>query len=351
MNALKKYITSGLVIAMSLLAVSVFAAVNKPVFYPSDVKNPKIQFLSTINGEGFFGNNSGFGNRFPGYNPDATVEKAPFGQTYGLAATQDELFVCDVTKKQVMVLNFKTSLINKFGEDLQKPVGIAIDKDGTRYIVDLGNMKVSVYNAQNKFLRSMVDPQGWYPVAATVLNNSLYVVDSKNHQVVVMDKLNGAVISRIGEPGDAIGQFAAPTAITVDSKGRIFVSNTHNGRVDVLSADGKFVDKFGDTPNTAAGNFARPKGIALDNEDRLYVVDNSFENVQIFNNQKQFLMPFGEVGNVKGGLNLPTAILIDYANAKYFSKYVAPGHELEYVIYVANQVGPNRISVFGFLKQ
>ncbi|HAZ14943.1 MAG: hypothetical protein A2X86_21435 [Bdellovibrionales bacterium GWA2_49_15] len=353
MNAIKKYITSGVVIAMSLLAVSVaFAADSKPVFYPSDVKNPRIQFLSTIDGEGYFGSNSSFGNRFPGYNPDSSVkEKAPFGQTYGLASTQDELFICDVTKQQVMIFNFKTSIITKFGEGLSKPAGIAIDTDGTRYVVDLGNMRISVYNAKNAFVRNMTDAQGWYPVSAAILNDSLYVVDTKNHQVVVMNKNTGVVTKRIGQPGEEVGEFAAPSAITVGSNGLIYVSNTHNGRVDVIDANGKFVDKFGDTPNVAAGSFARPKGIAFDKENRLYVVDNSFENVQIFNDKKQFLMPFGEVGNVKGGLNLPMTILVDYNNAKYFSKYVAPGHSLEYVILVANQTGPHKISVFGFLKQ
>ena len=352
MNAIKKYITSGLVIAMSLIAINVaFAADAKHVFYPSDVKNPRIQFLNTINGEGFFSNGSSFGDRFPGYNPDAQKEKAPFGQTYGLASTQDELFICDVTKQQVMIFNFKTSSITKFGVNMSKPVGIAIDNDGTRYVVDLGNMKISVYDAQNKFVRTMTDAQGWYPVATALLNDSLYVVDSKNHQVVVMNKNTGAVTKRIGQPGEAIGEFAAPTAITVSAQGLIYVSNTHNGRVDVIDANGKFVDKYGDAPNVAAGSFARPKGIALDKENRLYVVDNSFENVQIFNDKKQFLMPFGEIGNVKAGLNLPMTILVDYNNAKYFSKYVAPGHELEYIILVASQTGANKINVFGFLKQ
>ena len=34
-----------------------------------------------------------------------------------------------------------------------------------------------------------------------------------------------------------------------------------------------------------------------------------------------------------------------------FSDLVAPGHELEYLILVSNQYGPNKVGVYGFLKQ
>jgi hypothetical protein len=42
---------------------------------------------------------------------------------------------------------------------------------------------------------------------------------------------------------------------------------------------------------------------------------------------------------------------VDYDNVKYFEKFVAPGQKLEYLIYVTNQVGPNKVSVFGFLRK
>ncbi|MBW2396934.1 MAG: hypothetical protein JRG95_22020 [Deltaproteobacteria bacterium] len=40
---------------------------------------------------------------------------------------------------------------------------------------------------------------------------------------------------------------------------------------------------------------------------------------------------------------------MNYEIAPYFEKYVAPGFTLEYVIFVANNYGPNRLAVYGFV--
>jgi hypothetical protein len=47
---------------------------------------------------------------------------------------------------------------------------------------------------------------------------------------------------------------------------------------------------------------------------------------------------------------LPAGVAVDYENARYFEKYAAPGHKLEYLILLANQYGSPKISVYGFFK-
>ena len=51
------------------------------------------------------------------------------------------------------------------------------------------------------------------------------------------------------------------------------------------------------------------------------------------------------------GLYLPAGLTIDYENVGLFQKYVAPGQQLEYLILLTNQVGPKKVSVYGFLKK
>ena len=94
------------------------------------------------------------------------------------------------------------------------------------------------------------------------------------------------------------------------------------------------------------GQFARPKGIAVDRQGLIYVVDASTELIQVFNPQGQVLMYFG--GPERGAATLPAGITIDYDNVGQFQRYVAPGFKVDYLVLVANQTGPNKISVFGF---
>ena len=59
-------------------------------------------------------------------------------------------------------------------------------------------------------------------------------------------------------------------------------------------------------------------------------------------------MYFGSSGSSRDQLDMPTVVKIDYKNVPYFEKYAAPDFDLEYVILVANQFGPLKVSVFGF---
>jgi hypothetical protein len=59
----------------------------------------------------------------------------------------------------------------------------------------------------------------------------------------------------------------------------------------------------------------------------------------------------GGGGVAPGDMYLPAKIKIDYDNVDVFAHRVAPGHELEYLILVTNQYGPNKVNVYGFLKQ
>jgi hypothetical protein len=68
----------------------------------------------------------------------------------------------------------------------------------------------------------------------------------------------------------------------------------------------------------------------------------------MFNDQGQTLMFFGGAGNDRGKMNIPAGIAIDYDKVEYFRKFADPEFELEYIVLVANQFGPNKISVYGF---
>jgi hypothetical protein len=90
----------------------------------------------------------------------------------------------------------------------------------------------------------------------------------------------------------------------------------------------------------------------VDRDGRFYVVDAAAPVVQLFDADGRLLMFFGQPGSSgQAGLYLPAGLTVDYENTGLFQKYVAPGYKIEYLILLTNQVGPQKVSVFGFLTK
>jgi sugar lactone lactonase YvrE len=74
-----------------------------------------------------------------------------------------------------------------------------------------------------------------------------------------------------GEMGDGPGQFVQPHALAMDSKGRLFVGDRSNNRVQIFDQDGNFLDVW--------YQFGRPSGIYIDSNDVLYSADSESGSV------------------------------------------------------------------------
>ena len=75
----------------------------------------------------------------------------------------------------------------------------------------------------------------------------------------------------IGKKGTGPGEFDQPHALAFDSKGRLFVGDRSNNRIQILDQDGKFLDAW--------TQFSRPSGIYIDANDTIYVADSESGSV------------------------------------------------------------------------
>src|SRR5262245_27211680 len=99
----------------------------------------------------------------------------------------------------------------------------------------------------------------------------------------------GKPLLAFGNNGTGPGGFGGrpknlpgPIAVCVDPEGRIWVSATNN-RVQLFSPRGEFLGgalEF--QPGTAPGRFSTPHGLALDSKGRLYVADTRNNRIQKF---------------------------------------------------------------------
>jgi len=116
----------------------------------------------------------------------------------------------------------------------------------------------------------------------------------------------------------------------------------------LYDADGNHLRMIGEQ-GLNPGSFALPKGIAADREGRIYVVDAATQVVQLFDSEGRILMYFGNPNTSgPGSTDLPAGIAVDYDHLKFFQQYAAPGFKVEYLIFVTNQYGDQKVSVYGF---
>ncbi|MGW5719486.1 NHL repeat-containing protein [Amycolatopsis sp. NPDC003865] len=102
-----------------------------------------------------------------------------------------------------------------------------------------------------------------------------------------------------GGPGAGPGQFRAPSGIAVDVRGRVWVADTGNDRVQAFTRDGALV-------RVLAGRLKAPEGVAVDAAGHVYVADTGNRRVVQFSWWGGFVREFG-------GLDRPRGLALDPA--------------------------------------
>jgi sugar lactone lactonase YvrE len=82
---------------------------------------------------------------------------------------------------------------------------------------------------------------------------------------------DGKLIKRWGKLGTGPGEFDQAHSLALDSKGRLFVGDRNNNRVQIFDLDGNYIDEI--------LQFSRPSGIYIDKDDNFYVADSESESV------------------------------------------------------------------------
>lgn len=323
-------------------------------YFPPSPDEPRIQFLTAFAADTDLGSS----RRFVDYLTGQQADVGPLVKPYGLAVHDGKVFVCDTVADAVEVFDLKKNRASVFapkGEgQLRLPINITIDQDGTRYVADTGREQVLIFGADGTFLEAMGKKDEMKPTDVAVTADRLYVTDLKNHAVKVFSKPDHKLLFSIprDDTTNSEAKLFQPTNLAVDKSGnRLLVSDTGGTHVQIYDLDGNYLKSIG-RQGVAPGMFARPKGVAVDRHGYAYVVDAATQVVQIFDPEGRLLLFFGEAGaSLHGEVILPAAVKVDYDNVGYFQKYVAPGRQLEYLIFVTSQFGGQKVSVYGFLKQ
>jgi DNA-binding beta-propeller fold protein YncE len=323
---------------------------HKPVFYPEPPEKARLQFLRSIAGDqdlkGEAEKLSAFERFVLG---DENKKTGRIEKPYGLAVYDGKIYVCDVGKRMVQVVDLRQGKFEYLTRDrrLRNPANIFIEPDGTKYVSDAVAGAVFVFDKTDTLTVILGRELKIKPAGLAVRGNRCYVADAAGNQVVVMDKKTGQEILRMGKRGEQQGEFRSISGLALDEQENVYVTDRLLARVTKFDKNGIFLQDVGKL-SASLSNFVRPKGIALDKQRRFWVVDSATEVGKIYDEQGQLLLFFGMPGAEPGNMLLPADITIDYDNVDLFRDYFAEGAKIEFLVLVSNQFGPNLISVYGF---
>jgi len=182
------------------------------------------------------------------------------------------------------------------GEFMAPLYGLAVDQQGSLFVVDNGNNRIQKFDNAGNFIilwgnfgsanSNFHNPTG----IACDGKGDVWVVDTNNHRVQKFDGKLGGYIMKFGTRGNGEGQFNSPWGIAVDRvRGYVYVVDSANFRVQKFDMGGEFIMSWGSFGN-GDGQFYFPRGVAVDQSDgSVYVVDMGNHRIQKFDTSTNVL--------------------------------------------------------------
>ena len=191
---------------------------------------------------------------------------------------------------------------------------VAFAKDGSFFVLDVGNERVQAFDKNRKFVRAwgefgpnpgqFVDPVG----IVVAPDGSICVLDDGRGVIERFDKAGKVLATYPAFPNASTGENTA-NALAIDGKGNFYVSDIDPEQVDRFDPDGKLTMTFG------AGTFnEQPGAMAISPDGRLFV-DQGYNRgsapaVLAFDADGAYVTGFGTHSKSEFTLPWPTGMLM-----------------------------------------
>jgi DNA-binding beta-propeller fold protein YncE len=177
----------------------------------------------------------------------------------------------------VQVYTSEGKFVRAWGEGLFKAAhSIKADSEGNVWVTDIEHQTVRKFSPEGKLLLTLGTPEKAgrdkshfnLPTDMFVTpKGDIFVCDGYgNARVVHFDK-DGNYLNEWGELGSKPGQFSVPHSVCVDSKGRVYIADRNNVRIQVFDQSGKLLDVWND--------LIVPMSLAITKDDEIWVVGSS----------------------------------------------------------------------------
>jgi hypothetical protein len=201
-----------------------------------------------------------------------------WGHVPGIAVdANDHVYVFTRAEPPVQVYDSAGKYLRGWGSGhIKTPHHIKIDPEGHVWITDIGHHVVEKYTPEGKLLMSLGTrgkagrDRRHFNMPTDVAftpDGDIYVSDGYGNARVVYFTKDGKYQGEWGELGSRPGQFSIAHAIAADSKGRIYVADRNNVRVQVFDRKGKLLSVWND--------LIVPWGFCMTKDDHIWVCGSS----------------------------------------------------------------------------
>jgi DNA-binding beta-propeller fold protein YncE len=275
----------------------------------------------------------------PDYRPVPGWPRLPDGLEFGEVSAvavdaADRVHVFHRGRHPVLVFDRDGRFLRSWGDDLVRTAhGLRLDRDGNVWVTDIGHHQVMKFDPGGKLLLSLgrKDRPGDGPDqfdrptdVAVAPSGEFYVADGYGNARVLTFSREGKLLTQWGKKGSGAGEFRLPHAICLDERGRVYVGDRENDRVQVFDPDGKFLAQFTDS--------GAPYGLFLGGAGRLFVADGRAHRVKVLDLHGRVLGRWGARGTGAGQFRCPHGVCGDSHGTVYVAevdgrrvqKFVAP---------------------------
>jgi mucin-19 len=243
---------------------------------------------------------------------DGIGTNAQFYRTWGVAVDlENNVYVGDQLNHRIRkitpsgsVSTFAGSGISGYVDSIgsnarfNSPMGLAVDSSGNLFVTDYSNNRIrkiissgTVTTVAGNGVSGFLDGTGTNsmfsaPIGITVdtLGN-LYVADRDNHRIRkiapsgLVSTLAGSGAKSFADGAGTIAMFNMPHGVTADVNGNVFVGDSDNNRIRMITPTGVVTTVAGSGSKSFAdgigtnADFDGPAGITVDPLGNLYVAD------------------------------------------------------------------------------
>jgi DNA-binding beta-propeller fold protein YncE len=184
------------------------------------------------------------------------------------------LYVADMGRKQVVLYNLQGKFIRAYGKQGEFfPSDVDIYQDFL-YICDVKKHMIQVINKKSGKLAFTIGKAGskkgelFHPTNICIADKKIYVSNTTNFRIEVFD-LKGKFLTNFGRIGDRPGTFTRPKGVAVDRDGRILVVDSAFENVQIFNKEFRLL-LYMLGPGIERQNINLPAGISIDYDNLKY---------------------------------------------------------------------------------
>ncbi len=203
--------------------------------------------------------------------------------------------------------------------------GIGVDYDSNVWLVDVKGHGVLKFTPAGRLLMVIAQPYkrpgdndteyGFNEPTGIRFrpDGGFYVSDGYINQRVVQYTKDGGYVRHWGKKGTGNGEFDIAHDVAIDKSGKVYVADRTNARIQIFTAEGKFLGKWDHVGNPWGLWYAQK-------EDALYMCDGHANRVVKLGMDGKILGAFGSFGKSPGKFDFAHHMAVDSEGSIYVAE-------------------------------